>query len=173
MSVLTPLLTPPHWHPLPPSLPSPLFSLTSRAYCVTACLFFSTEVVATRAYKLSACAECRPQHGGEKIQITKCKCSTILLCWYCIVAACSGFSAALTPDRLNKTDPGLPSSVPVAKKRKKKGGEWNTGRRKERRGVKLLYWPENQCKQSVPGPQPSSCSSQWEAQAGLVCWLQV
>lgn len=53
-----------HWHPSLP--PLPLFSLTSRAYCVTACLFFSTEVVATRAYKLSACAECRPQHGGRK-----------------------------------------------------------------------------------------------------------
>lgn len=166
MSVLPLCLPPPHTHTdTPLSLPSLSFlSPAGPTVSLPAC-FFPLKLLQLEPtnyqHVQSADRSTEGENTNHKVQVQH---SSPVL--YCIVAACSGFSAALTPDGLNKTDPGLPSSVLVAKKKQKKG---RVKYRKERRGVKLLYWPENQCKQSVPGPQPSSCSSQWEAQAGLVC----
>lgn len=92
MSVLTSLMT----------LPS-LFSLTSWDHHVIAWLFFSTEVVATRAYKLSACAECLVQHGERKYKSQSA--SAALFSRAALFRSLLQILCCCMQERFNKTDP--------------------------------------------------------------------
>lgn len=122
-----PSVYPPHTHTdTPLSLPSLSFlSPAGPTVSLPAC-FFPLKLLQLEPtnyqHVQSADRSTEGENTNHKVQVQH---SSPVL--YCIVAACSGFSAALTPDGLNKTDPGCRRVFLWQKKR----GEWNTGRRGE------------------------------------------